>query len=95
MSIGTYFRGTTHDQDTRYRNKDKKLLESMKFPPEFVTKVDISKVELKVIKSWVENKLTEILGFDDEFCTNYTISMLENKMEELDPRKMQIYLSGK
>jgi serine/arginine repetitive matrix protein 1 len=94
MSLGSYFHGTTHDQDSRYKNKDKKILDSMKFPTEFNMKVNLDKVELKVIRPWVENKMIEILGFDDEFCTNYTMSMLENKTEVLDPRKMQMYLSG-
>ncbi len=95
MSLGSYYRGTTHEQDARFQNKDKKILESMKFPKEFDTRVNINKVELKVIKPWVEKKINEILGFEDDVCSNYIISMLENKTDELDPKKMQMYLTGK
>jgi serine/arginine repetitive matrix protein 1 len=95
MSLGSYYRGTTHEQDARFKNKDKKLLEALKYPKEFETKINIDKVELKVIRTWVENKLNEFLGFEDEFCTNYAMNMLENKNEDLDPRKLQMYLTRK
>ena len=94
MSLGSYYRGTTHDQDARFRNKDKKILDSMKFPKEFETKININKVELKVIRTWVEKHINEILGFEDDVCVNYVMSMLEAKNEEIDPKKMQMYLTG-
>ncbi len=47
-----------------------------------------------MIKPWIEKKLLEILGFEDEFLINYVISLLENKVEEIDPKKIQILLTG-
>ncbi len=43
---------------------------------------------------WIEKKITEILTFEDEFLVNYIISLLENPIEELDPRKVQVLLTG-
>ena len=44
MSGGGFYRGTSQDQDARFSNKDKKLLNSMKWPEEFSKKVDLKKV---------------------------------------------------
>ena len=95
MSLGSFYRGTTHDQDGRFKNKEKKMMENKVFPKEFDEIVDISKVEVKVVRAWVEKRVTELLGFDDEFLTNFIMSMLEEKsLESLKPRIMQINLTG-
>ena len=36
---GNFFRGTTHDQDARYNNVEKKLLSKMSFAKVLSTKV--------------------------------------------------------
>ena len=30
MSLGSFYRGTTHDQDGRFKNKEKKMMENLK-----------------------------------------------------------------
>lgn len=42
---GALFRGTSINQDGRFANKEKKLLRSMKWPKEFETRIDITKVK--------------------------------------------------
>ena len=81
MSLGSFYRGTTIEQDGRFKNKEKKLMENINIPKELDTPIDITKIEMKVIKDWIERKIKSILGFEDEFCVNYTISMLEEKTE--------------
>lgn len=56
--------GTSTDQDSRFGDKEKKLLRQLKskFPPEFETAVDLKKVKLEVIKPWITNRVTELLG---------------------------------
>lgn len=44
MSLGSFYKGTTHSQDARFANKEKKLIEKWKFPAEFDEEVDIDKV---------------------------------------------------
>jgi len=39
-----------------------------------------------------KKKVNDYLGFEDEFLINYVISLLENKSENLDPKKMQMLL---
>ncbi|KAI7906117.1 PWI domain-containing protein [Cokeromyces recurvatus] len=92
MGDAGFFKGTSADQDSRFSNKEKKLLKSMSFPPEFDQKVDIKKVNLDVIKPWISNKITELLGLEDEVVIDYTCSLLEEP--DLDPKRMQINLTG-
>jgi len=92
MSLGSFYRGTTIEQDGRFRNKEKKLMGNINFPKEIDTSIDPSKIKLKVIKEWIEKKIKAILGFEDEFCVNYTINLLE---EKVDPKKIYLQLIGK
>jgi len=94
MIGGGFFRGTSHDQDSRFANKQQKLKKSMKFPPEFDQPVDLKKVNLEAIKPWIQRRLTEILGFEDEVVIGLVVNVLENKEEQPDPRDLQINLTG-
>ncbi|KAI8059395.1 PWI domain-containing protein [Gilbertella persicaria] len=92
MGDAGFFKGTSTDQDSRFSNKEKKLLKTMSFPPEFDQKVDMNKVNLDVIKPWISNRITELLGFEDEVIIDYTCGLLEEKKP--DPRRIQINLTG-
>jgi serine/arginine repetitive matrix protein 1 len=91
MSLGSFYRGTTIEQDGRFKNKEKKLFENINIP-EFDTSIDIKKIEMKVIKDWIDRRIKLILGFEDEFCVNYTYTMLEDGTE---PKKIFYHLLGK
>jgi serine/arginine repetitive matrix protein 1 len=41
---GSFYRGTTSEQDGRFANKEKKIIKSQQWPDEFNTRVDIKKV---------------------------------------------------
>ncbi|RGB40561.1 PWI domain-containing protein, partial [Rhizophagus diaphanus] len=84
--------GTSLEQDSRFSDKQKKLLKSMNFPSEFNQKVDLKKVNLTVIRPWVAQKIVELLGGEDEVVVNYVFGLLEEP--DLDPRMMQINLTG-
>ncbi|KAI8979145.1 PWI domain-containing protein [Mycotypha africana] len=92
MGDAGFFKGTSADQDSRFSNKEKKLLKTMSFPPEFEQKVNMKKVNLDVIRPWISNRITELLGFEDEVVVDYASSLLEE--EDLDPKRMQINLTG-
>ncbi|KAI8136798.1 PWI domain-containing protein, partial [Fennellomyces sp. T-0311] len=87
-----FFKGTSADQDSRFSNKEKKLLKSMDFPPEFNEKVDMRKVKLDVIKPWITTRITNLLGFEDEVVIDFAFGLLEEK--DPDPKMMQINLTG-
>ena len=91
MSLGSFYRGTTIEQDGRFKNKEKKLFDNINIP-EFDITIDIKKIEIKIIKDWIDRKIKSILGFEDEFCVNYTITLLE---ENTEPKKIFIHLLGK
>ena len=85
-------RGTTYEQDPRYKDKDTKLLSSTNWPLEYSLSVDIKKVNLEAIQSWITKQTTEILGVEDEILDNLIMSSLEDP--ELCPKKLQILITG-
>ena len=56
---------------------DKRLLRTTKFPPEFAVKVDMTKVNLPVIKKWVSDEIARILGSDDDVVTDTIFNLIE------------------
>ncbi|KAG2541829.1 hypothetical protein PVAP13_9NG703500 [Panicum virgatum] len=89
---GGFFRGTSADQDTRFSNKQAKLLKTQKFAPELDHLVDMSKVKMDVMKPWIAKRVTELLGFEDEVLINFIYGLLEEKAA--DGKKIQIQLTG-
>eukprot|EP00262_Sarcandra_glabra_P018065 TRINITY_DN6397_c0_g1_i1.p1 TRINITY_DN6397_c0_g1~~TRINITY_DN6397_c0_g1_i1.p1 ORF type:complete len:894 (-),score=198.38 TRINITY_DN6397_c0_g1_i1:396-3077(-) len=89
---GGFFRGTSADQDTRFSNKQAKLLKSQKFPPELDQLVDMMKVKMDVIRPWIAHRVTELLGFEDEVLINFIYGLLDGKV--VDGKQIQIQLTG-
>ncbi|XP_074579955.1 uncharacterized protein LOC141836378 [Curcuma longa] len=89
---GGFFRGTSAEQDTRFSNKQAKLLKSHKFPPELEHPVDMTKVKMDVIRPWIATRVTELLGFEDEVLINFVYGLLDGKA--LDGKQIQIQLTG-
>ncbi|KAK7741278.1 hypothetical protein SLS63_000831 [Diaporthe eres] len=56
---------------------DAKLLKSTKFPPEFSQKVDMTKVNLQVMKKWIAGKISEILGSEDDVVIELCFNLIE------------------
>ncbi|KAI0002131.1 hypothetical protein BJV74DRAFT_876601 [Russula compacta] len=95
MADAGFFKGTSADQDRRFSDKELKLLKTLKFPPQFDTKVDVRKVNLQVIRPWVAKKVVELVGFEDEVLIEYAMGLLEDESQPTpDPKKMQINLTG-
>ncbi|KAG8855309.1 hypothetical protein FRB96_007107 [Tulasnella sp. 330] len=93
MADAGFFKGTSADQDSRFKNKDAILRKTIKFPPEFDTKVDVKKVALPVIRPWVVKRLEEKLGMEDEILVEYVMTKLEENRFP-DPKAMQIEITG-
>ncbi|XP_028775678.1 serine/arginine repetitive matrix protein 1 isoform X4 [Neltuma alba] len=89
---GGFFRGTSADQDTRFSNKQAKLLKSQKFAPELDHLVDMTKVNMDVIKPWITIRVTELLGFEDEVLINFIHGLLDAK--EVNGKEVQIQITG-
>uniref|UniRef100_A0A3Q0SZE0 Serine/arginine repetitive matrix protein 1 n=1 Tax=Amphilophus citrinellus TaxID=61819 RepID=A0A3Q0SZE0_AMPCI len=87
-----FFRGTSAEQDNRFSNKQKKLLKQLKFAECLDKKVDMTKVNLEVIKPWITQRVTEILGFEDDVVIEFIFNQLEEKHP--DSKMMQINLTG-
>ncbi|XP_072996617.1 uncharacterized protein [Typha latifolia] len=89
---GGFFRGTSADQDTRFSNKQAKLLKTQKFAAELDHLVDMTKVKIDVIRPWIATRSTELLGFEDEVLINFVYGLLDGK--EVDGKQIQIQLTG-
>lgn len=82
------FQGTNLSQDTRFSDKEKKLMKQMKFSEVLSHKVDMSKVKLDVLRPWISSKITQLLKLEDDVIEEYVVNQLE---EEKYPnaKKMQ------
>ncbi|KAL3518147.1 hypothetical protein ACH5RR_020736 [Cinchona calisaya] len=89
---GGFFRGTSADQDTRFSNKQAKLLKSQKFAPELELPVDMTKVKMDVMRPWIATRVTELIGFEDEVLINFIYGLLDGK--GVNGKEVQISLTG-
>ncbi|CAF3985131.1 unnamed protein product [Rotaria sp. Silwood2] len=92
MTDAGFFKGTSAEQDSRFANKQKKLLKQMKFPDNIDVKIDMLKVNLDVLKPWITKRLQELLGIEDDVVIEFVFNQLEDKHP--DPKMMQINLTG-
>eukprot|EP00795_Rhopilema_esculentum_P017748 gene17748-9420_t len=88
-----FFRGTSADQDSRFADKEKKLIKAMRFESVLEKKVIMDKVNLDTIKPWVTKRITELLGMEDEVVTQFIFELLEGSKNP-DPKTIQIQLTG-
>lgn len=91
---GIPFRGVAAGQDNRFTDKEKKLMKTMKFPKEYSLKVDVTKVNWEIMKEWSAQRVTQLLGMEDEVLIGYIHEQLGTDKKDLDPRQLQISLTG-
>lgn len=85
--------GTNQQQDTRFSDKEKKLLKQMKFGDCLNKKVDMTKVKLDVLRPWISKKITDILHIEDDVVVEFVFNQLEEEKFPC-PKKMQINMTG-
>ena len=86
------FPGSTLQQDGRYGNKDKKLMESIKFPASFSKKIDMRRVNLESIRPWISQTTTSMLGgIEDEILNSLIMNLLQQST--VDPRMIQVQIT--
>ncbi|KAF1360496.1 PWI domain-containing protein [Lizonia empirigonia] len=72
---------------------DQKRLKATKFPPEFDRKVDIEKVNIDLMKKWIAQKITNILGDEDDIVVETCYNLVEqNQFPNI--KEIQIQLTG-
>ncbi|KAF3390423.1 Serine/arginine repetitive matrix protein 1 [Penicillium rolfsii] len=72
---------------------DAKLLKKTKFPPEFNQKVDMTKLNIEVMKKWINKRISEILGNEDDVVIELCSNLLEGSRYP-DIKALQIQLTG-
>ncbi|CAM9101320.1 unnamed protein product [Choristocarpus tenellus] len=94
MSSG-FFRGTNTEQDSRFGDSDKKLMKKMKFSKILDQKVcvNMKKVNTDVMKRWIAQRITSLLGFEDDIVVGTCVNYLSEE-GKLDPKRLQLQLTG-
>lgn len=98
-------KGLGHDQHTKYDKKVQSEVKRINFPSILSQKVNFSKINLEVLKPWLNqtnvraaDKVTEILGFEDEICLEFLFSLFEDEvcvlLTQPDPKQIFIKMSG-
>ncbi|KAF1932443.1 PWI domain-containing protein [Didymella exigua CBS 183.55] len=72
---------------------DQKRLKATKFPPEFDRKVDIEKVNIDLMKKWIAQKITDILGDEDDIVVETCYNLIEQNQSP-NIKEIQIQLTG-
>ncbi|OGM43945.1 PWI domain mRNA processing protein [Aspergillus bombycis] len=84
---------SNHQLASMAASVDAKLLRQTKFPPEFSRKVDMTKVNIEVMKKWIAGKISEILGNEDDVVIELCFNLLEGSRFP-DVKSLQIQLTG-
>ncbi|KAL5971356.1 Serine/arginine repetitive matrix protein 1 [Taenia solium] len=92
MTDAGFFKGTNTDQDSRFTDKKKKLLKSMKFGDNLNEKVDTQRVNVESIKPWIVKRITELLSYEDDIVCDFVVNMLSDQFP--DPKEIQINLTA-
>ena len=72
------YRGIGATHDTRFADKESKLLKKTKFPACFTTKVDMRKVNVEVMRPWVVATTKRMLGIEDDVLIEFVQGQLDN-----------------
>ncbi|KAL8453088.1 hypothetical protein Emed_000958 [Eimeria media] len=101
---GNFYKGTSKEQTPFFKDKDSQLIAQRKWPEIFEQEVDMSKVNVEVMKAWINHKITELLGFEDDIVISYCLSQLvpeealaadvDERRNYLCPKKLAISLTG-
>ena len=90
------YTGTKLGQDIRFKDPNKDILLSMKTPK--IYSITVSKqniIILPIIKLWLNQKITELLEFEDETLVNLILNLITNSpSDKIDPKNIQYQLSG-
>lgn len=81
-------RGTTYDQDPRYKDKESKLLSSKQWPLEYEIPVNMEKVNIDIIRTWLNKQITDILGVEDDIL----VGLILGALEEVPPCPKKIHI---
>jgi serine/arginine repetitive matrix protein 1 len=90
------YTGTKLGQDIRFKDPNKDILLSMKTPK--IYSITVSKqniIILPIIKLWLNQKIIELLEFEDETLVNLILNLITNSpSDKIDPKNIQYQLSG-
>lgn len=71
-----FYRGTSHEQTPFFANKEAKMIDAYHWPAYFNERVDFAKISLDVMKAWISQKVTDIIGTEDDIVIGYVLQQL-------------------
>ncbi|KAF2426522.1 PWI domain-containing protein [Tothia fuscella] len=72
-----------------------KLVKQTKFPDNFNKKVDTRKLNMPVIKTWIKDKLPQVLKLEDDIFIDMTCELIDQKNDTFPKiKEIQIHLTG-
>ena len=83
-------RGTTYEQDPRYKDKEAKMLSSKQWPLEYEIEVKMQNVNREIVRTWISKQIQELLGVEDDILAGLIISVLEEAQP--CPKKIHILI---
>jgi len=93
MTDAGFFKGTSADQDSRFSDKNKKLMKTMKFADNIERKIDMKKIRLELMKPFITEKLNTLMPIEDDVIIEYVFSQLEESQFP-DGKSIQIMMTG-
>lgn len=90
---GNRYRGTSSEQDYRWKDKQNKLLNTIKFPTIYQTRIDMKQIKFDSIESWINHGITQIIGIEDEILVSLICNLLKDTRYP-DPKLIHIQLIG-
>lgn len=93
MTDAGFFRGTSTEQDSRFSDKNKKLMKTMNFAESVDKKIDMKKIKLEVMKPFITERLNSYMTVEDDVLVEYVFSQLEADQHP-DGKSMQINMTG-
>ncbi|KNE59520.1 hypothetical protein AMAG_18193 [Allomyces macrogynus ATCC 38327] len=70
------FRGTSVGQNTKFSNKEQKLLKSIKFPAVYAQPINVQAINMDAMRDWAAKRIFELLGVDDDIVTEMVFEYL-------------------
>lgn len=93
MTDAGFFKGTSADQDSRFSDKNKKLMKTMKFAENIDKKIDMKKIRLELMRPHITSLLNALIPVEDDVMVEYVFSQLEEKQHP-DGKLIQIMMTG-
>ena len=72
-----FFRGTQLDQNVKFKDKDKQMINSWKWPDNFRNPIDLDGIQLDTLEPWIVKRCNQLMGNDDDIFQSYIMTHMQ------------------